>query len=76
MGSVASDDGFPSKSGRGREGVEEKEWVMQEFEVWVDGEEGGEVSGTWAFGFQDLGMELFGLGLGFNGGGVFEEGFE
>jgi hypothetical protein len=25
MGSVASDDGFPSKSGRGREGVEEKE---------------------------------------------------
>lgn len=34
------------------------------------------MSGTWRFDFEDLGMELFGLGLGFDGGWVFEEGFE
>ncbi len=34
------------------------------------------MSGTWTFGFEDVGMELFGLGLGFDGGGISEDGSE
>lgn len=34
------------------------------------------MSGTWAFGFEDVGMELFGLRLGLDDGGISEEGSE
>lgn len=34
------------------------------------------MSGTSTFGFEDLGMELLGLGLRFDGGGISDEGSE
>ena len=43
----------------------------------VNREDKGEVgSRRAAVGFEDLGVELFGMGLAFDGAGVLEEGFE
>lgn len=73
VGGGAADDGFPGDGGRGGEGGEGAEGFVEEAEGGIDGEDrGGGREGE----FEELSMELLGVGFCSDGRGVVEERFE